>query len=301
MKNFLEYFSGTIYSMKQCLLTWKKKKRYPILVFIIGFIMLLTPVQFNFISTPTQTIVKQIPNIEVVLKNVANELNNQNIEVKIENNKLITSKEYEGNIEGFYVCIGFNLKEYPSVEKEANEKDNLIVFNEYSFYARYVNRDNNKVSSNVLSGNYSKANDFNFSDIVESESDKETYNIIGTLLRMIYLSNSNYNLLMWVIIIETFNLIFILIGSFILLYSNKKGRRDYRLTYSQTFLTVAASLILPSLLASIIGLFSFSFFTITYIVVAFIRLIMMCYTQLVNNDNYNQIKEKDKDNCELKF
>lgn len=301
MKSFLEYFSGTIYSMKQCLLTWKKKKRYPILVFIIGFIMLLTPVQFNFISTPTQTIVKQIPNIEVVLKNVANELNTQNIEVKIENNKLIASKEYEGNIEGFYVCIGSNLKEYPSVEKEVNEKDNLIVFNEYSFYARYVNRDNNKVSSNVLSGNYSKANDFNFSDIVESESDKETYNIIGTLLRMIYLSNSNYNLLMWVIIIETFNLIFILIGSFILLYSNKKGRRDYRLTYGQTFLTVAASLILPSLLASIIGLFSFSFFTITYIVVAFIRLIMMCYTQLVNNDNYNQIKEKDKDNCELKF
>lgn len=46
----------------------EKEKRYPILVFIIGFIMLLTPVQFNFISTPTQIIVKQIPNIEVVLK-----------------------------------------------------------------------------------------------------------------------------------------------------------------------------------------------------------------------------------------
>ena len=166
MKNFLEYFSGTIYSMKQCLLTWKKKKRYPVLVFIIGFIMLLTPVQFNFISTPAKTIMNQIPNIEVVLKNVANELNKENIEVKIENNKLITSKEYEGYIEGFYIYIGNNIKEYPSVEKEANEKDNLIVFNEYSFYARYVNRDNNKVSSNILSGNYNKANEFTFSDIV---------------------------------------------------------------------------------------------------------------------------------------
>ena len=109
MKNFLEYFSGTIYSMKQCLLTWKKKKRYPVLVFIIAFIMLLTPVQFNFISTPTKTIMNQIPKIEVVLKQVALDLKDKNIEVKIENNKIVTSQEYQGVYEGYNVSAKLNI------------------------------------------------------------------------------------------------------------------------------------------------------------------------------------------------
>ena len=98
-----------------------------------------------------------------------------------------------------------------------------------------------------------------------------------------------------------FNLVFILMGSFILLYCNKKGRRDYKLTYGQTFLTVMASLILPSTLAAIIGMFSFSLFTISYVLVAFIRLIAMCYTQLINNDSYNQLETKEQPNYELKF
>ena len=185
MKNFLEYLSGTIYSMRQCFLTWKMKRKYPILVFILGFIMLLTPVQFNFISTPTKTIMNQIPKIEVVLKQVALDLKDKNIEVKIENNKLVTSQEYQAAYEGYSVYIGSNLKEYPEVENTPKELDNVIVFNESTFYARYVNRENNNVSSNVLSGSYSKANGFNFEDINTAKDEVEKYNVIGALLEIL--------------------------------------------------------------------------------------------------------------------
>lgn len=303
MNNFFTYFSGVVYSVKQCLLTWKKPKRYPIFAFIISCIMLLAPVQFSFINTPIDTIVNQIPNIEVVLSNAAIDLNSKNIEVKIENNKVVTSENYQKYIDGFMVYIGIDFEEYPEVDqKEKKDTDNIIIFDESYFYARYTYRaDNNDYQGiSVLSGNYSKVNSFNFNEIYECKNDKQVYLVVGTFLNYIYLTNSSNNLLSWTFIIEIFNLLFILIGGFLLLYINKKGNRDYKLTYGQSFLTVMGSLVLPAFLATIIGMFSFSFFTITYVVVAFIRLIRLCYAQLSSNTKYNQLEvQEDPNNFEL--
>ena len=88
MKKFLEYFSGVLYSVKECMKTWKMPKKYPIIVFIISFFMLLSPIQFNMYSTPSESLINQIPHINDVLKDVAIDLNNQGINVEIKDNKI---------------------------------------------------------------------------------------------------------------------------------------------------------------------------------------------------------------------
>ena len=83
---------------------------------------------------------------------------------------------------------------------------------------------------------------------------------------------------------------------------NSKGNRDYKLTYGQSVLTLMGSLIFPTLLASIIGMISFAYFTLSYIVLALIRLFMICFTQLSRNPKYNQLETHESDeDFELKF
>lgn len=307
MKNFFLYLSGAFYSIKQCMLTWKKPKKYPIFIFIISFIMLLAPIQFNLMSTPTETLINQIPNIEVVLKDVSLDLNAKNIEVKIENDKLVTSSTYENYLDGFMIYIGINLDEYPEIqEKEASQTDNLIIFGETRFYARYVNRTKLGIQDGdpqVLSGYYNMSNSFDFNLIYQvQDNNEEVYSLVGTFLKTVYLTNWGYNLIIWVFIIEMVNLLYLLLGSFLLLLFNSKGNRDYKLTYGQSFLTLMGSLILPSLLASIIGMINFSYFTLSYVVIALIRLFMLCYSQLSRNPKYNQIEVKIEDeDFELNF
>lgn len=306
MKDFFIYLSGCLYSVIECLKTWKKPKRYPIIIFIISFIMLLTPIQSNMLSTPTESLINQIPNIQVVLKDLAIELNSQNIQVSIENNKLNTTSKYETVINNYYIYIGIDLEEYPLINSnEVSDKDSFIMFGENRFYARYTSRTelNTLEGANTLSGYYNKLNNFDFNSIYEvKDNDSELNNLVGSFLKMIYLSNSGFNTIIWVFIIEMINLLYLLLGTFILLFTNKKGNRDYRLTYGQGFLTLMGSLIFPSLISSIIGVINFRWFMITYVLLAFIRLFMLCLAQISRNDKYNQIENKIKDeDFELNF
>lgn len=307
MKNFFLYLSGAFYSNRQCMLTWKKPKKYPIIIFLLSFIMLLTPIQNNMLSTPVETIVNQIPNIEKIMKEVAIDLNSKNIDVKIENNQLSYSEEYQNYIDGFQIYIGIDMKEYPEVKNnEISETDNLIVFSKTSFYARYIKRTTLGIQdgdASVLSGYYNMSNSFDFNALYEvADNNDQVYNLVGSLLKTIYLSNWGYNMIIWVFVIEMINLLYLLLGSFLLLLFNKKGNRDYKLTYGQTFLTLMGSLILPTLLASIIGMFNFAYFTLSYVLIALIRLFMLCYTQLSNNTKYNQLEViEDEGNFKLNF
>ena len=86
MRNFFLYLSGSLYSAKQCLLTWKLPKKYPIILFFISFLMLLSPIQYSMVSVSGETLLNEIPKAEIVLKEAARDLNSNNIEVKIENN-----------------------------------------------------------------------------------------------------------------------------------------------------------------------------------------------------------------------
>ena len=165
MKNFLIYLSGALYSVSECLKTWKKPKKYPVLVFIFSFIMLLTPIQNNMLSTPKETVLNQIPNIQIVLRDLAIELNENNIQVNIKDNKLNCTSTYEGVIDNFYVYVGKDLQEYPEVNKTTKgEKDNLLVLGTNRFYARYVDRTELDTENgiSVLSGYYNKINNFDF-------------------------------------------------------------------------------------------------------------------------------------------
>lgn len=306
MKKFLIYFSGVLYSVKECMLTWKKPRKYPIFVFIISFFMLLTPIQFNMISTPKEALINQIVNIDKVLRDVAIDLNNNEIEVEIKDNKITTSKPYKNEVGGYTIYIGVKLDGYEEVIKDKPQvSDNIIYFGENDFYARYVDRSDLGIEQGIstLVGTYSKSNTFSFNSLYEvKDDDTKVYNLVGSLLKSIYLTNSGYNMIIWVFIIEMINLLYMLIGGFILLFANKKGNRDYKLTYGQSFLTMMGSIIFPSMIASIIGMINFSYFTISYLLLALIRLFMLCFSQISFNKKYNQIEEvEDIDKFELNF
>ena len=306
MKKFLIYFSGVLYSVKECMLTWKKPRKYPIFVFIISFFMLLTPIQFNMISTPKEALINQIVNIDKVLRDVAIDLNNNEIEVEIKDNKITTSKPYKNEVGGYTIYIGVKLDGYEEVIKDKPQvSDNIIYFGENDFYARYVDRSDLGIEQGIstLVGSYSKSNTFSFNSLYEvKDDDTKVYNLVGSLLKSIYLTNSGYNMIIWVFIIEMINLLYMLIGGFILLFANKKGNRDYKLTYGQSFLTMMGSVIFPSMIASIIGMINFSYFTISYLLLALIRLFMLCFSQISFNKKYNQIEEvEDIDKFELNF
>ena len=99
-----------------------------------------------------------------------------------------------------------------------------------------------------------------------------------------------------------FNLFYILLGAFLLFFFNKKGERDYKLTYGQVFLTVMGSLFFPSLISAFIGMVNFSYFTISYVLLALIRLFMLCIIQVSKNPKYNQLKDYVSDeNFTLNF
>ena len=306
MKKFLEYFSGVLYSVKECMKTWKMPKKYPIIVFILSFFMLLSPIQFNMVSTPIESLMNQIPHINDVLKDVAIDLNNQGIVVEIKDNKIHASKPYNCVINGYTIYIGVNLDGYEEViVNKPQASDNIIYFGEDNFYARYVDRTDLgiKKGESTLAGTYNKSNSFNFNSLYEvKDSDDKVYNLVGSLLKTIYLTNSGYNTVLWVFIIEMINLLYMLIGGFVLLFANKKGNRDYKLTYGQCFLTLMGSILFPSMIASIIGMINFSYFTISYILLALIRLFMICYSQISANKKYNQIEViEDENKFELNF
>jgi len=301
MNKFFTYFSGTIYSVKECLLTWKKPKIYPILTFIISFMMLLAPVQFSFVTVPVETVIKQVPNVELVLDSVADELNSKNIDVSIKEGVLEIEQEYQSYLEGFTIYIGSDFNTYPEIdEKKAQKTDNLLIIGKDKFYSRYYDRNSKSISS--LSGTYKRVGNFSFDDIYECEDEMEFQSIVGGFLKAIYLSNSSYNLITWAIIIEIFNLIYVLMFGFLLLYINKKGNRDYKLTYGQSFLTLMGSLTLPAFVSTIIGMINFKWFTISYIILVLIRLMRLSFAQLSRNPSYNQLEiEEDPDDFELKF
>lgn len=306
MRKFLEYFSGVLYSVKECMKTWKMPKKYPIIVFIISFFMLLSPIQFNMYSTPNESLINQIPHINDVLKDVAIDLNNQGINVEIKDNKIHTSKPYNKVIDGYTIYIGVELEDYEEVIVDKPQvSDNIIYFGLENFYARYVDRTDLgiKKGESTLAGTYNKSNSFTFNSLYEvKDDDAQVYNLVGSLLKTIYLTNSGYNTILWVFIIEMINLFYMLLGGFVLLFANKKGNRDYKLTYGQCFLTLMGSVIFPSMLASIIGMINFSYFTISYIILALIRLFMICYSQISSNKKYNQIEiEEDENKFELNF
>lgn len=306
MKNFFLYLSGVLYSTKQNLLTWKHPKIYPLLILLISFIMLLSPIQFNMMSTSSEALINDLPHIEEVLKSVSIDLKEKNIDVKIENDQINIQEPYQNYIEGYTIYIGVDLKEYPEVSNlEVQKTDNLVVFGNDRFYARYIERNERNVLENTrtLSGTYIRSNSFDFDYIYEKKNNnEELHSIIGTLLKMIFLSNSGSNLIFWILIIETYNLIFLLVGSFLLLLFNIKGNRDYKLNYSQSFFTIMGSLIFPSLITSFIGMISFKYFALSYVLLSLIRLFMLCFYQISKNNKYNQLKTHIKDeDFELNF
>ena len=306
MKNFFLYLSGVLYSTKQNLLTWKYPKIYPLLILLISFIMLLSPIQFNMMSTSSEVLINDLPHIEEVLKSVSIDLKEKNIDVKIENDQINIQEPYQNYIEGYTIYIGVDLKEYPEVSNlEVQKTDNLVVFGNDRFYARYIERNERNVLENTrtLSGTYIRSNSFDFDYIYEKkDNNEELHSIIGTLLKMIFLSNSGSNLIFWILIIETYNLIFLLVGSFLLLLFNIKGNRDYKLNYSQSFFTIMGSLIFPSLITSFIGMISFKYFALSYVLLSLIRLFMLCFYQISKNTKYNQLKTSVKDeDFELNF
>ena len=256
--------------------------------------MLLSPIQYSMVSVTKETLLNEIPKVEIVLKETAVDLNSNNIEVKIENNKLMYSSTYQNYIEGYTIYIGDDYQEYPKVlDNEIQKTDNIIIFGETTFYARYITRnyDNKVTDTQSITGTYKLTNTFNFNLIFENiDNDQEIYNLVGALLRAIFLSNTSSNLIFWVLIIEMFNLLYILLGAFLLFFFNRRGNRDYKLTYWQVFLTVMGSLFFPSLVSSFVGMINFSYFTICYVLLAIIRLFMLCFIQLSKNNKYDQLK-----------
>lgn len=268
--------------------------------------MLLSPIQFNMMSTSSEVLINDLPHIEEVLKSVSIDLKEKNIDVKIENDQINIQEPYQNYIEGYTIYIGVDLKEYPEVSNlEVQKTDNLVVFGNDRFYARYIERNERNVLENTrtLSGTYIRSNSFDFDYIYEKKNNnEELHSIIGTLLKMIFLSNSGSNLIFWILIIETYNLIFLLVGSFLLLLFNIKGNRDYKLNYSQSFFTIMGSLIFPSLITSFIGMMSFKYFALSYVLLSLIRLFMLCFYQISKNNKYNQLKTNIKDeDFELNF
>ena len=301
MKKFFEYFSGTIYSIKQCLLTWKKPKWYPILTFIIGFLMLLAPIQFSFVTVPIETVVNQVPEIKNVFSSLASDLELKNIEIEIKDGRLDTDVEYQIYIEEFTIYLNTNLEEYPEIDtKIEKETDNILVMEDNKFYARQYDRKNNKLLS--LSGTFDRVSHFSFKDLNDCKDENQYHAMLGGFLKAIYMSNSIYNLITWSFIIEVFNLVYVLIFGFLLLYINKKGVRDYKLTYGQSFLTLMASLTLPAFISTWVGMINFKWFTITYIILLLIRLFRLSFAQISRNPAYNQLEvEEDPDNFELRL
>ena len=87
-----------------------------------------------------------------------------------------------------------------------------------------------------------------------------------------------------------------------LLLFNIKGNRDYKLNYSQSFFTIMGSLIFPSLITSFIGMISFKYFALSYVLLSLIRLFMLCFYQISKNNKYNQLQTHIKDeDFELNF
>ena len=91
------------------------------------------------------------------------------------------------------------------------------------------------------------------------------------------------------------NMIYLLIGSFLLWLFNSKGNRDYKLSYVQCFFSLMGALIFPSLFAVIIGMINIELFTLSYIILLLIRLFMMCSIQINRNSKYNQLPKEIKD------
>ena len=299
MKNFFTYLSGCVYSSNECLKTWKKPKKYPFIILFITFFMLLAPLQFDLLATTKEEVVKMAPRVVEVFKEVSNELNDGNIEVKVKDNKLDYSSTYESYILDYDVKIGIEIKELPEVNSNLKQKtDNFIYFTDDYFYLRYVERDTNniEVDTKIISGNYSMSNSFEFKDIYENQNDDtKAYNIVGTLLKGFYVSNWSTDSVIYGLIYEMINMIYLLIGGFLLWLFNSKGNRDYKLSYVQCFYSLMGSLIFPSLFAVIIGMINIELFTLSYIVLLLIRLFMMCSIQLNRNPKYNQLPKEIKD------
>lgn len=299
MKKFFTYLSGCVYSSNECLKTWKMPKRYPFIILIITFFMLLAPLQFDLLNTSKDELIKMAPSVNEVFKEISVDLNENNIEVKIEENKLNNSDVYESYVLNYDIKIGIEISELPKVNSNLKQKsDNFIYFTESYFYLRYVERDENniEVNTNIISGNYSMSNSFDFKDIYEArEDDNKVYNIVGTLLRGFYVSNWSSDSVIYGLIYEMINMVYLLLGGFILWLFNSKGNRDYKLSYVQCFFSLMGSLIFPSLFATIIGMINIELFTLSYIILLLIRLFMMCSIQINGNPKYNQLPKEIKD------
>lgn len=299
MKKFFTYLSGCVYSSNECLKTWKMPKRYPFIILIITFFMLLAPLQFDLLNTSKKDLIDMSYKIDEVFKDLSIELNNKNIDVEIKDNKLEYSEIYETFVLDYDVKIGKEIKELPKVNSNLKTKtDNFIYFTDNYFYLRYVERDKNniEVNTNIISGNYSMSNSFSFNDIYEVREDNEkVYNKVGTYLKGVYVSNWRSDSVIYGLIYEMINLIYLLLGSFVLYLFNSKGNRDYKLSYAQCFFTLMGSLIFASLLATILGFINIELFTISYIVLLLIRLFMMCTIQLNKDTKYNQLPKEIKD------
>lgn len=299
MKKFFTYLSGCVYSSKECLKTWKMPKRYPFIILIITFFMLLAPLQFDVLNTSKDDLINMSYNINEAFKDLSIELKDKNIEVEIKDNKLECSEIYETFILDYDIKIGKEIKELPKVNTNLKEKtDNFIYFTDNYFYLRYVERDQNniEINTNIISGNYTMSNSFTFNDIYEvREDENKVYNIVGTYLKGIYVSNWSTDSVIYGLIYEMINLIYMLLGAFILYLFNSKGNRDYKLSYVQCFFTLMGSLIFPSLFATILGFINIELFTLSYIILLLIRLFMMCSIQLNGNRKYNQLEKEIKD------
>ena len=140
------------------------------------------------------------------------------------------------------------------------------------------------------------SNSFNFNDIYEVREDgNKVYNIVGTYLKGIYVSNWSSDSVIYGLIYEMINMIYMLLGAFVLYLFNSKGNRDYKLSYVQCFFTLMGSLIFPSLIATIIGMINIELFTLSYIILLLVRLFMMCNIQLNRQHKYDQLEKEIKD------
>ena len=290
MKKFFTYLSGCVYSSKECLKTWKMPKRYPFIILILTFFMLLAPLQFDVLNTSKEELINMSYKIDEVFKELS---------IELKDNKLEYSESYETIILDYDIKIGKEIKEIPEVNSNLKDKsDNFIYFLDNNFYLRYVERDSNNVEikTNIIGGNYSMSNSFNFNDIYEVREDgNKVYNIVGTYLKGVYVSNWSSDSVIYGLIYEMINMIYMLLGAFVLYLFNSKGNRDYKLSYVQCFFTLMGSLIFPSLFATILGFINIELFTLSYIILLLVRLFMMCSIQLNGNRKYDQLEKEVKD------
>lgn len=298
MNNFLQFLSRVFFDNKMVMQSHLKPKRYTFFILVISIFMMLSPVAYSFVAFDSTSYTVTYENIVDVFEDVTYTMHNENNAVTISDNRLSSengAKTFVSN--GYTVYIDTDLVELPTVsDTVASATDSFVCFNSNIFYVRYVTRDDNGllVKKSTDSGTYNNLNGFSFEAIYDSvatlDSSAASEVIYGetlTFLQGIYISNFAPTLLMWIIFVIAIDFVVVGLAAFLLLFVNQRGKRNYRLTFSDSVRALISSLILPAFLAALVGMVSFSFYLITYLVVFFVRIFTLYSMQFSKSEKYD--------------